>query len=501
MYGGSAPFANSHDLATEPIAGALRFRKDANLTLDEKVEAAQAIGEASEGLATHRPEASAKFGLVAHQRAGGYGLAGAFIVFYSFTPMALWASVLFLAASVFSALILLRLFAAFQWIYRKTRRTPAEERTKAKPALTPAYTLLVPLYKEANVLPDLVAALERLDYPQDRLDIKLLIESDDRETMDAARRLDLDPYIEIIPIPAAGPRTKPKALNYGLAFARGEFVAVYDAEDRPDPTQLNAAITAFSRAEDNLAVVQAPLFAHNGEHSWVARQFALEYAIHFGVWLPALSSLGWPLPLGGTSNHFRTSALKAIGGWDAYNVTEDADLGMRMAASGYRSAMIEPPTYEEAPIALGQWTNQRIRWIKGHLQTWLVLMRQPVKNARAMGFGRFVGLQLAFSAGLASTLLHAPLVGLTLLALLTPLVAFDVWHSALLLAGYLSAATCGVLASPIKQRFFAILTMPIYWVLQSWAAANALWELKTRPFYWRKTPHGLTPDAAPPTST
>jgi cellulose synthase/poly-beta-1,6-N-acetylglucosamine synthase-like glycosyltransferase len=105
--------------------------------------------------------------------------------------------------------------------------------------------------------------------------------------------------------------------------------------------------------------------------SWLARYFTAEYAGQFDVVLPKLAALGLPLPLGGSSNHFRTVTLREVGGWDPHNVTEDADLGMRLARFGYRSGVVASSTYEEAPADIGRWLGQRTRWFKG----WMRLSR------------------------------------------------------------------------------------------------------------------------------
>jgi cellulose synthase/poly-beta-1,6-N-acetylglucosamine synthase-like glycosyltransferase len=206
------------------------------------------------------------------------------------------------------------------------------------------------------------------DWPRDRLDIKLVLEAGDRATVAAIRRRVASASYEIVIVPPIGPRTKPKALSYALAFARGEFVTVYDAEDRPHPLQLREAHAAFCRAGRDLACLQSSLVIDNGETSWLARLFTIEYAALFDGLLPALAKLGMPLPLGGTSNHFRRAALEAVGGWDPFNVTEDADLGIRLARFGYRAATIALPTLEEAPADLGPWIRQRTRWFKGWMR-------------------------------------------------------------------------------------------------------------------------------------
>lgn len=397
-------------------------------------------------------------------------------------------SVLHLTAlTLFAIAILWRLIAA-------ASLTPVLSRLAA-PEQWPVYTILCPLYREANVTPDLVAALRRLDYPVEALDIKLLVEGDDVDTLSAALAVSAPAHIEVLVVPAGTPRTKPKALNAGLLRARGEFVAIYDAEDRPHPQQLRAALAAFEDGGEQLACVQAPLVVDNAEASWVARQFAAEYAIHFRELLPMLARLGLPLPLGGSSNHFRVAALRANGGWDAFNVTEDADLGYRLARDGYRAGVIGPPTWEEAPASFNAWLKQRTRWIKGHLQTWLVLMRNPFRVASDMGLGAFAAMQLMLGGGLLAAFVHGPIACVVAIAILSP---YDILSRAdfiLALCGYCVAAFAALTASALSGSLSharAALTMPFYWPLSTLAAAAAMFELLFRPHHWAKTEHGAT---------
>ena len=258
--------------------------------------------------------------------------------------------------------------------------------------------------------------------------------------------------------------------------------------------QLRAALAAFEDDAPELACVQAPLTIDNAGASWIARQFAAEYAIQFREILPLLARLRLPLPLGGTSNHFRTEALRAAGGWDPFNVTEDADLGYRLARDGYRAGVIGPPTAEEAPVTLGAWLKQRSRWIKGHLQTWLVLMRDPVRCAREMGFGAFAIMQLTLAGGVIAALVHGPLAFVVLTAFLSP---YNLGPAdfALALFGYCVAVFSALTASALSGNLSharAALTMPLYWPLSTLAAARALWELVFRPHHWAKTEHGVS---------
>lgn len=377
--------------------------------------------------------------------------------------------------------------------------------------LLPVYTLLVPLYREEAVVDGLISALLGLDYPPERLDIKLLVEADDPATQARLRALRLPAHMEIMVLPDGLPKTKPKALNVGLALARGSLVAVYDAEDLPDPDQLRRAAARFAAAPAKLACLQASLTVYNWQESWLSRQFAIEYAGLFDVLLPALARLGLPLPLGGTSNHFRIGPLREVGAWDAYNVTEDADLGLRLARCGYRCGVLAATTREEAPVGLGGWFRQRTRWMKGWMQTYAVHMRGPGRLWRELGTARFLAAQAIFGGVLASVLVH-PLAAALLVRYV---VAGDIFHPAgaaglvvgglcaiSLGAGYLAGfalALAGLSKRPAMGSLAVdIAAIPFYWLLMSLAAYRALWQLWRDPHRWEKTEHGITCFAAEP---
>ncbi len=316
----------------------------------------------------------------------------------------IWLVTLMLVA-LFVPVIALRLAAAY-WLIRGGTRAEDSVRPRVPDAELPVYSVLVPLYREAHMLPQIVHALTHLDWPAAKLDIKLILEAVDLETIAAARALHLPGNVEIVVVPELHPRTKPKALNYALPLARGEYLVIYDAEDRPDRDQLRRAFAAFRRGPPNLACVQGALNIYNASDNWLTRQFALEYCALFDALLPALNKLRLPIPLGGTSNHFRMAALKWLMAWDPFNVTEDADLGMRLARSGYRCAMLPSTTYEEAPRHLMSWLRQRTRWLKGYLQTWLVHMRSPRRLWRELGPLGFLGFQTVVGGTILSALVH-----------------------------------------------------------------------------------------------
>ncbi|MBB3315080.1 cellulose synthase/poly-beta-1,6-N-acetylglucosamine synthase-like glycosyltransferase [Rhizobium sp. BK181] len=372
---------------------------------------------------------------------------------------------------------------------------PASERL-------PVYTVLIALYREADVVAQLVRALRRLNWPMSRLDIKLVCEADDHATIEALRSERLEPQFEIVEVPPAHPRTKPKALNYALAGARGEFVVIYDAEDRPHPDQLRAAYAQFAASPPDVVCLQAPLVISNGSASWISAAFALEYAALFRMLLPMLARRRMPVPLGGTSNHMRVADLRACGGWDPHNVTEDADLGMRLYRLGYRCGVIDCPTYEDAPATFRVWLNQRTRWFKGWLQTWLVMMREPARLLREMGMGGFLMFQLLIGGMLLSSLTHPWLIMLLVttagyLALGFPptdtgegaLFLLDLANMAASYGLFLLLGSVVMLREEKRSVGWRWLYVPLYWMMISVASWRALFELPRKPFFWDKTPH------------
>lgn len=384
---------------------------------------------------------------------------------------------------------------------RRTAATPPSDLGRVLPETLPRYSVLVALHKESDVLPQLVAALDHLVWPRSKLEIKLVCEADDEDTLGTSATIDLPPHFEIIEVMPGLPRTKPKALNYALPLIRGEFVVLYDAEDRPHPLQLLEAWRRFEHNDADLACLQAPLQITNGADGVLARLFAFEYSALFRGLLPWLSGKVALLPLGGTSNHIRVAALQAVGGWDPYNVTEDADLGARFARFGYRTETILLPTLEDAPLTKSVWIPQRTRWFKGWIQSYLVHMREPILLFRQIGPRSFAVLQILFAGLVLSALFHPLLilvpsyiaVHLTFGGSMTQwqlgLLALDIGNIA---CGYLAFLLLGWSSLPKAERrgFWKIVVRtPSYWMLLSRAAWRSVWKLCRDPHQWEKTPH------------
>ncbi len=380
-------------------------------------------------------------------------------------------------------------------------------RMRAEPAAEdgalPTITVIVALYREARMAAALIEAMEALDYPRERLDVIFVCEADDPETAAALEARNPPPWIRVLVAPAGGPKTKPRALNYALDFARGEIVGVYDAEDRPEADQLRKVAALFRAAPPKVACAQARLGFYNHSDGWLARCFAIEYATWFQLILPALARLRFPIPLGGTSVFFRARALRQIGAWDAHNVTEDADLGMRLARAGYVTALVDSETAEEANCRYAPWVRQRSRWQKGYLQTWLAHMRAPLRLWRNLGTRGFVGFQAIF-LGAASGFLSQPLfwgvwAHWTFYGPAWPPDWLDGPLAGALIASLLVGQVVLVIAAVLGARRAGkaglapwALTMPFYWPLGAISAVKSLIETAFAPMYWDKTAHGVS---------
>ncbi|RYE87634.1 MAG: glycosyltransferase [Hyphomicrobiales bacterium] len=459
---------------------------------------------AREALYSWKPEHSAKHTVTKPQKLVIVALLALLVFALVVAPMPTLVALMAAATALYTITFVFKFVLTFVGSSRKADMTiTAEEVAELNDASLPVYTVLVPMYKEAKVLPLLTRALRGLDYPASKLEVKLVLEEDDLETIEAAKALKLPGTFEIVRVPPSQPKTKPKACNYALQFCRGEYVTIYDAEDQPEPDQLKKAVLAFRHGDPKLACVQGRLNYFNRSENWLTRMFTLEYSQWFDFLLPGLDWLKVPIPLGGTSNHFKLSALRQVGAWDPYNVTEDADLGIRLAQEGYTVGVINSTTFEEANGVLPSWIKQRSRWIKGYMQTWLVHMRHPIRLWRSIGTKGFLSFQFFIGAPPFTMLLAPILWAITLMAWFTS--TWDVgWlfpepfgTMALfnLVIGNLFLVYFGVVAA-LKRRYFDLvpvgILLPVYWILHSIAAYKAFWQLCFNPHYWEKTEHGTS---------
>ena len=427
-------------------------------------------------------------------RAPAFAIAALFVLFSLLVPQVVIA---FLA---FGALLTLVLFTTLRITGLLAARRANQPKIEPQNA-APMISMLVPLYREAEIGKHLLRRLCRLTYPRARMEVLLVLEESDEVTRNAVKCADLPDWFRVVEVPGGGSlTTKPRAMNYALNFCHGEIIGIWDAEDAPEPDQLEIAAQAFSHAPPEVACFQGVLDFYNPTRNLISRCFTLEYAGWFRVLLQGIARLGLVVPLGGTTLFIRRDALENLGAWDAHNVTEDADLGVRLARAGYRTEMLPTTTYEEANSRITPWIKQRSRWLKGFMMTYLVHMRAPNQLLRDIGWWRFLGVQAFFLGTLGQFLLAPVLWSFWLVALDLPhplegalppgalhitagaLVVFEVLNFCIWISG--------ARASGRPLLAFCAPLMPLYFALGCFAAYKALWEVFAAPFFWDKTAHG-----------
>ncbi|TGE37841.1 glycosyltransferase [Desulfosporosinus fructosivorans] len=468
-------------------------------------------------LAVDSPDQSARKVFTKRQVTGMVGLLIAIIVGMSIDPFRTGLTINIIIQLVYFIVSTLKFLMILRGIRPTAQIRISDEEVAAIDERTlPIYTILVPMYKEGRVIRALVENLERLDYPKFKLDIRLLIEEDDVEAQEILRSMKLPHYYTCIVVPNSKPKTKPKACNYGLIHAMGEYVVIFDAEDRPEPDQLKKVHLAFNRSSDKCCCIQAKLNYYNSEQNLLTRWFTQEYSMWFDLLLPGLMQLDIPIPLGGTSNHFKTKILKSLNAWDPYNVTEDADLGIRLYGEGFTTGIVDSRTWEEANSRTGNWIRQRSRWIKGYMLTWFVHMRFPLRLWRQIRTRGMIGIQVIVLATPLLPLINPFLWTLVFLWYMTrnqlipmmfPGPIYYIAAVELIIGNFLFvfsnvAGVYKVIGELHAKKDYTLsfrlikyaLLTPIYWLLMSVAAYKAAWQLIFRPFYWEKTDHGLADD-------
>jgi glycosyltransferase XagB len=477
----------------------------------DKAESQLRLEASTSGLADRVPLVSARSLVSKGQRNFIIGL-----LLFIVVGLVLSVRITFTLILAFFTLVYLMAVVYRVYLYLRSARSDGvevvsdEEALRVPEADLPFYTILIAAYREASVISKLIENLSNLDYPVDRLEILLLIEEDDDETLDALRETEAGSQFKLVVVPPGDPRTKPKALNFGLTLARGELVAVYDVEDAPDFLQLRRAAVAMSRYGSDVGCMQAKLTYGNTGQNFITKSFTIEYVMWFSFFLPGLVSLNAPIPLGGTSNHFRRSCLRSLGGWDPFNVTEDCDLGVRMFREGYRVKVLESNTIEEANSDFVNWVKQRSRWYKGYLQSFLIHLRAPAQLTKEMGWKGVLHLCAFVGATPILAVLNPVFWSLTILwfiahpVFLLEIIPAPVYYVGLILwsVGNFLLWYLTVLTARSTSRNGLVITammVPLYWIMMSIAATKAAWQLVVTPSFWEKTVHGLhsTPEAAP----
>jgi cellulose synthase/poly-beta-1,6-N-acetylglucosamine synthase-like glycosyltransferase len=472
----------------------------------DEAESQLRLEASTSGLADRVPLVSARSLVSKGQRNWLIGLGVAFVLGVvisarlTFTAILALVTLIYLIAVVYRVTLFIRSSKS-----ENVEMVTDEEALRVPESELPSYTVMIAAYREASVIGKLIEHMSSLDYPADRIEVLLLIEEDDEETLETLRQIDPGPQFKLIVVPPGEPRTKPKALNFGLTLAQGDLVAVFDVEDEPDVLQLRRAAVTMARFGPALACVQAKLLYGNWQQNFITRSFTVEYVMWFSFFLPGLVSVHAPIPLGGTSNHFRRSALRALGGWDPFNVTEDCDLGIRMFREGYQVKVLESITLEEANSDFVNWVKQRSRWYKGYLQTFLIHLRSPMTLKREMGWkglfhlSAFVGatpvlavLNPAFWLLTIVWFIAHPVFLLEIIPAPVYYVGLMLWAFGNFLLWYLTVLTARNTKS--SGLIMAAVLVPLYWIMMSIAATKAAWQLVVTPSFWEKTVHGLTAD-------
>ncbi|WP_170335070.1 glycosyltransferase family 2 protein [Ruegeria arenilitoris] len=430
-------------------------------------------------------------------------LLAALVVFLAYPPIGL-AFFFWSAVSTLILFLTLRIFGLGAYLLSPKTLSACQEATQTR---MPVVSMMVPLYKEREIADALIVRLGRLTYPKALLDVILVLEEHDDVTRAALKNVDLPSWIRVLEVPELGNlTTKPRAMNYALDFCRGDIIGVWDAEDAPQPDQIETVVRHFERAADDVVCLQGALDYYNPRTNWRSRCFTIEYSGWFRVILPGIAKLGLVVPLGGTTFFFRRDKLLELGGWDAHNVTEDADLGVRLSRAGYRTEIVETTTYEEANFRAWPWVKQRSRWLKGFMVTYLVHMRAPLRFLNELGPLRFMGVQ-AFFLGTVGQFLLAPVLWmfwLTSMGLPHPflnVVTPEILKACiyLFLAAEAANFIVGALGVNAGGRRFLLPWVPtliLYYPLGVLAAYKALWELAAKPFFWDKTQHGQAHEEA-----
>ncbi|WP_109312023.1 glycosyltransferase [Ruegeria sp. AU67] len=440
------------------------------------------------------------------KRAGPIAALAGLLFFFAAFPLVGLAALLTTATVSLLLFMVLRMASLVSYLMRCRQVCPTPEPV---PLRLPRVSMMVPLYKEREIAGALIRRLQRLTYPKALLDVILVLEASDEVTRTTLSRVDLPSWIRTVEVPELnGLTTKPRAMNYALDFCRGDILGVWDAEDAPQPDQIERVVRHFARAGEDVVCLQGVLDYYNPRTNWRSRCFTIEYNSWFRIILQGIANLGLVVPLGGTTFYFRRDKLLELGGWDAHNVTEDADLGVRLSRAGYRTEMVDTTTYEEANFRAWPWVKQRSRWLKGFMVTYLVHMRAPRRLISDIGFKRFLGVQ-AFFLGTIGQFLLAPVLWLFWLATLglpgpfDPLLSDWAFYAliSLFLLAEITNLIVGMLAVAAPERRFLmpwVPTMPLYFPLGVLAAYKALWELASNPFFWDKTQHGQAREEVQP---
>ena len=502
-------FKSSYEIASNAIKQKFNQQKTFHIKPKEEGSMAHAgVVHKKKRLITHTtldPHVSAMKTFTVGQIVAFALFALLLLIGFVINPLITSITLLGFITSIYFADVLFNFYVVYKSLHHPPELLPTDDEINSlNDKDLPVYTVHCPLYKEAHILPQFLENIAKVDWPKNKLEVLILLEEDDKETQEAAKNISIPHYVKIVVVPNSQPKTKPKACNYGLHFTTGEYLVIYDAEDMPDTDQLKKAYLGFKNSPDNVVCLQGKLNYFNPSQNLLTRFFTAEYSLWFDVILPGLQTVQTALPLGGTSNHFKVNVLRELKGWDPFNVTEDCDLGIRLFKKGYKTAMIDSTTLEEANSNTKNWLRQRSRWIKGYMQTYLVHMRNPYQFFKEFGVHALL-FQLIIGARISFMLINPILwlmtvayfalfafVGPAIEALFPSYILYMAVFS--LIFGnflYIYNYMIGVAKREHWPLMKFVFLIPLYWLLASAAATIAFYQLLTKPHYWEKTNHGL----------
>lgn len=370
----------------------------------------------------------------------------------------------------------------------------------------PIYTIILPVRdEEYSILKNLLDSINNLDYPKDKFDIKFVVDEEDIKTIEAGKELLKKFNFDLIIVPDYRIKSKPLSCNYALKFIKGEYITIYDAEDRPEKYQLKKAIQKFKELGNDYVCLQASLHFYNKYKNFLTYCFSIEYSMWFDFTIRSIDKFGSFFPLGGTSNHFKAKKLLELGKWDGFNVTEDAELGVRIARAGYKVSYLNSITEEECPITIHAWIKQRTRWIKGFMQTFCEYMFfkkpicikstinfKPIRKLKffdIITFNLFIMMSFFFFITMMVIFLNLDIAtnikDFKLLIIMSYINIFS-----FLIMTYMSFIII-IVKNKIKFNVFYLILFPFYWILHYIAGVRACYYLIVKPFYWAKTKHGI----------
>jgi len=424
-------------------------------------------------------------------------LLGGFWHFFGVNPILIF---LFVCSVFYISNWTFKLYLAYNTMTKLPKHS--YDLNNVKDSELPIYSILIPLYKEASVLKQIVSVINNLNYPKNKLDVKLLLEEDDLETINAVKKMKLPRYFETVIIPHSFPKGKPKALNIGLTKIKGKYLTIYDAEDIVDRDQLKKVYLVFKNAPDNVGCVHSKLNFYNKNQNWLTKIFTTEYTYWYELCMPWLIKDQYIVPFGGNSVHFKTEVIKKMGGWDPYNVTEDCEIGIRLYRKGYVAEYVNSITTEEAVLTTKAWIRQRSRWMKGYILTSFVNLRHPVRLYKELGLKKILSFFLIILGTPIIHLLNLLFGTLTILWFLTysPVIkAFFPWYILYpslisFVFGNFMMIYLGMIGS-VNNKYYNLvkwnLLSPLYWLLMAVATVKSVFQLIIAPHFWEKTAHGF----------